>query len=175
MHLEKIFPVFLLSGTLVAFAADDYKPGPDSLPQDAVPKGKVTKYSFDQSKIFPGTIRDYWVYVPEQYDGSKPSPVMVFQDGIQYQAPVVFDNLISAKEIPPLVGIFVTPGRVKGPSTNVLDRFNRSYEYDGLGDSYARFLLDELLPEVETKKTSDGRPIRLSHDGNDRAIGGSSS
>ncbi len=56
-----------------------------------------------------------------------------------------------------------------------LDRFNRSFEYDGLGDAYARFILEEILPEVEKLKTSDGRQIRLSKSGNDRAIGGSSS
>src|SRR5438034_434253 len=60
-------------------------------------------------------------------------------------------------------------------SDEALDRFNRSYEYDGLGDNYARFLLEELLPEVEKKKTADGRPIRLSKNGNDRCIGGASS
>jgi gluconolactonase len=70
----------------------------------------------------------------------------------------------------------VMHGRVRAADPNTaLDRFNRSYEYDGLGDNYARFILDELLPQVETKKASDGRQIRLSHDGNDRAIGGSSS
>ena len=74
-----------------------------------------------------------------------------------------------------MIGVFVTPGRVKAPSAEALDRFNRSYEYDGLGDNYVRFLLDELLPEVEKKTTADGRPIKLSHDGNDRAIGGASS
>ena len=71
--------------------------------------------------------------------------------------------------------MFVTPGRVKAPSDQALDRFNRSYEYDGLGDDYVRFLLDELLPEVEKKTTADGRPIRLSRDGNDRCIAGASS
>ena len=55
------------------------------------------------------------------------------------------------------IGVFVMHGRVKAPSTEALDRFNRSYEYDGLGDDYARFLLDELLPEVE-KKTDVRRP-----------------
>ena len=50
-----------------------------------------------------------------------------------------------------------------------------AFGYDGLGDAYARFLLEELLPEVETKKTADGRAIHLSHEGNDRAIGGGSS
>src|SRR4029434_6438394 len=80
------------------------------------------------------------------------------------------------KEMPVTIGVFVAPGVVKATDANAaLDRFNRSFEYDGLGDNYARFLLEELLPEVETKKTSDGRPIRLSRNGNDRAIGGSSS
>lgn len=152
-----------------AVGADDPK-----VPGD-VPKGVVTKYTFDQSKIFPGTVRDYWIYVPPQYDPAKPACVYVNQDNVGFNAPAVFDRLIHEKAIPVVIGIFVTHGRVKALSDAALDRFNRSYEYDGLGDAYARFLLDELLPEVEKKTTSDGRPIRLSHDGNDRCIGGSSS
>src|SRR2546426_6186224 len=105
-----------------------------------VPKGEVTKYSFDQSKIFPGTVRDYWVYVPKQYDPAKPACVHVNQDGIQFGAPAVFDELIHKKEIPVVIGVFVMHGRVKAPDKNALDRFNRSYEYDGLGDNYVRFL-----------------------------------
>lgn len=153
-----------------ALAADNYKPGPDSEAQPDVPKGEVKKYSFENSKIFPGTYRDYWVYVPRQYDPSKPAPVMVFQDGIQYKAPVVFDNLIHKKEIPPLIGVFVMHGRVKALQTNALDRFNRSYEYDGLGDNYARFLLDELLPHIAREHN-----LNLSTSGNDRGIAGASS
>src|SRR5881296_521950 len=126
MNLKTLYFVFLLAATN-AFAADDYTPGPDSLPQADTPKGEVTKYTFDQSKIFPGTTREYWVYVPKQHDAAKAAPVMVFQDGIQYSAPVVFDNLIHKKAIPPLIGIFAMHGRVKGLSTNTLDRFNRSY------------------------------------------------
>ncbi|MDB5350771.1 MAG: gluconolactonase [Planctomycetota bacterium] len=140
-----------------------------------VPKGEVTKYSFEQSKIFPGTTRDYWIYVPKQYDPAKPACLYVNQDGIQYNAPAVFDRLIHDKEMPVTIGVFVTPGRTKAVTKEALDRFNRSYEYDGLGDSYARFLIEELLPDVEKKTTSDGRAIRISKDGNDRAIGGASS
>jgi enterochelin esterase-like enzyme len=138
-------------------------------------QGEVTKYSFEKSKVFPGTIRDYWVYVPRQYNPDKPACLHVNQDGIQFNAPAVFDQLIGAGEMPVTIGVFITPGRVKAASDQALDRFNRSYEYDGLGDGYARFVLDELLPEVERKTTADGRTIRLSHDGNDRSIGGSSS
>jgi gluconolactonase len=171
MKLSKILILFSLPGT-VAFLASSAADEPRSA---GVPKGEIAKYSFDRSRIFPGTVRDYWVYVPKQYDASKPACVYVGQDGIGFNAPGVFDQLIHKKEMPVVIGVFVRPGVVKAPSDKALDRFNRSYEYDGLGDNYARFLLEELLPEVEKKTTADGRAIRLSHDGNDRCIGGASS
>ncbi|OWK41757.1 putative gluconolactonase precursor-hypothetical secreted or membrane associated protein [Fimbriiglobus ruber] len=108
--------VALTLGT--AGAADDYKLGPDSQVQDGTPKGVVTKSTWNDSTIFPGTTRDYWAYVPAQYkaDGP-PACVMIFQDGGGYQssngqfrAPVVFDNLIHKKEMPVTVGIFINPG-----------------------------------------------------------------
>src|SRR6266496_2830676 len=168
--------LFFLLLPASAQTTDNYQLGPDSKPQPGVPKGEVLKFSFDKSKIFPGTTRDYWVYVPTRYQPDKPACVYVQQDGLRFEATTVFDNLIYKKEIPVTIGIFVAPGVVKAADvTSALDRFNRSYEYNGLGDNYARFLLEELLPEVETKKSSDGRPIKLSHDGTDRAIGGSSS
>ncbi len=157
-------------------AADDYELGPDSKTQPGVPKGEVLKFSFEGSKIFPGTYRDYWIYVPAQYNPEQPACLYVNQDGIQWQAPTVFDNLIHKKEMPVTIGVFVMHGRVKAAETNAaLDRFNRSFEYDGLGDNYARFLLEELLPDAAKQKTSDGRPIRFSAKANDHAIGGSSS
>jgi sugar lactone lactonase YvrE/enterochelin esterase-like enzyme len=145
------------------------------LSAEEAPKGEVTKHSFAESKIFPGTIRDYWVYVPKQYDPAKPACLYVNQDGVQYNAPAVFDELIAKGEMPVTIGVFVMHGRVKALSDQALDRFNRSYEYDGLGDAYVRFLLDELLPQVEKQSTPDGRAIRLSKAGSDRAIGGASS
>jgi sugar lactone lactonase YvrE/enterochelin esterase-like enzyme len=138
--------------------------------QAAVPKGTVTKYTFEGSAIFPGTVRDYWVYVPAQYDGSKPACVHVNQDNVQFNLPAVMDRLIASGEMPVTVGVFVAPGKVKALSTNALDRFNRSFEYDGLGDGYARFLLTELLPHVVREQK-----LNLSANGNDRSIGGSSS
>ena len=49
-----------------------------------VPKGKVTKMPPWTSKIFEGTVRDWWVYVPAQYDAAKPALMTVFQDGGGY-------------------------------------------------------------------------------------------
>src|SRR5258708_1428388 len=85
-------------------AADDYKPGPDSMHRDGVPHGTVSKHKWE-SKIFADTVRDYWVYVPAQYKADKPACVMVFQDGGgyvstngTYRVPNVFDNLIARHE-----------------------------------------------------------------------------
>jgi enterochelin esterase-like enzyme len=169
--------VFLLLGLQVFSQSqtESYPIDSASVEHAGVPKGEVLKFTFDNSKIFPGTSRDYWIYVPKQYESAKPACVYVNQDGIQWKAPIVFDNLIDKKEMPVTIGIFITPGRVKAQNPTALDRFNRSFEYDGLGDNYVRFLLEEILPEVEKQKTGDGRPIRLSKRGDDRAIGGSSS
>jgi gluconolactonase len=170
-----IVAIFLLEASVVR-AIDDYQPGPDSVVQTNVPQGELLEFNFATSKIFPGTTRAVKVYVPKQYEPTKPACLFVNQDGVRWNAPVVFDNLIAKGDMPVTIGVFVAPGRLpSNDSTNALDRFNRSYEYDGLGDSYARFLLDELLPAVETKSTSDGRPIKLSKAAADRAIGGESS
>src|SRR5262245_11278088 len=150
-------------------AADDYKLGPDSLEQKNVPRGTVTKHSWT-SKIFDGTVRDYWVYVPAQYDAKTPACVMVFQDGVWYvdpkghfRVPTVFDNLIHQKEMPVTIGIFINPGEVPASQPGRRPRKNRSFEYDTLSDQYARFLEKEILPEVSKKynlrKDAEGRAI----------------
>jgi len=101
-----------LALTVAAQSTDNYKPGPDSKPQPSVPRGEILKFTFNSSKIFPGTTRDYWVYVPAQYKPDKRACVFVCQDGIRYEAPNVFDNLINKKEMPVTIGVFVAPGVV---------------------------------------------------------------
>jgi enterochelin esterase family protein len=143
--------------------------------QEWVPQGIVTKRSWTSEKIYPGTVRDYWVYVPKQYDGSQPANVMVFQDGGgyvdpkgQFRADVVFDNLIHKKEMPVTIGIFINPGVIPAAREGQKPRQNRSFEYDSLGDQYARFLLEEILPEVS-------KEYKLTSEASGRAIGGISS
>lgn len=170
-----LFTLLGASLTTIALTSSVAQEPKKAEPSANVPKGEVLKFRFSTSKIFPGTVRDYWVYVPKQYDPAKPACLYVNQDGVQFNAPAVFDQLIEKKEMPVTIGVFITHGKVKAPDEKALDRFNRSYEYDGLGDNYARFLLEEILPEVEKQKASDGREIKLSKDGNDRCIGGSSS
>jgi len=141
-----------------------YETHPDSRERPDVPKGTVKQMSPWQSKVFDGTKRDWWVYVPAQYRPENPAAVMVFQDGAgpKDYVPTVFDNLIAKGDIPVLVGIFINPGvRADGGA-------NRSFEYDTLSDQYARFLLEEILPEVE-------KTVKLRHDAASRAISGASS
>jgi enterochelin esterase family protein len=154
---------------------DFYEPppyvlGPDSQPEDGVPRGLVTQHAWDASDLYPGTSRPYWVYVPAQYDATHETAVMVFQDGGRYinpagflRTPIVLDNLIHRGDIPVLIGVFVEPGTIGNTS-------NRSIEYDTVSDHYARFLLEEILPAVE-----DELALNLSRRPEDRAIGGHSS
>jgi enterochelin esterase-like enzyme/sugar lactone lactonase YvrE len=170
-----LFVLAVLATAAPARAADDYTLGPDSLPQPDVPAGAIHKFSLAHSRRFPGTQRDYWVYVPAQYRAAVPACVMVFQDGERFvkvdgnwRVPVVFDNLIHRKQMPVTIGVFVNPGITPPASPDAQPRFNRSLEYDGLGDGYVRFLLEELLPEV-------GKRWNLSREPGCRGIGGSSS
>jgi enterochelin esterase family protein len=159
----------------VCFAlAQEYQLGPDSQVHEGVPRGKVTKHSW-KSSVFPGTERDYWVYVPAQYEGKAPACVMVFQDGGsyfnekgQFRVPVVLDNLIHKKEVPVIIGIFINPGTFAPKASGNKPASNRSFEYDTLSDQYVRFLEKEILPEV-------GKQYKLRQDAAGRAIGGISS
>jgi enterochelin esterase-like enzyme len=162
---------FLLT-PLIAFAEPEFPLTADSKPQPGVPAGTMVKdaYVAVEQSVFPGTEREYQIYLPHGFDKTKPVPFMVFQDGVIYQAPVVFDNLIAKKDIPPLVGIFIKPGVVPAANENALPRFNRSYEYDSVTDTYSRFLIEEFLPAVERR-----HGLTLSTDANDTAIAGNSS
>jgi enterochelin esterase-like enzyme len=141
-----------------------YSVHPDNVERPDVPKGKLTQQPKWTSHVFEGTTRDWWVYVPAQYTPEKPACVMVFQDGGGYKdfVPTVFDNLIAGREMPVTVGVFINPGLFPDR------RPNRSFEYDTLSDQYARFLLEEILPEVE-------KTTKLRHDAAGRAIAGISS
>src|SRR5438105_9560061 len=176
--LALMMPTWAVAQNQKAHSTDDqYVPGPDSKEQPGVPKGEITKHSWTESKIYPGTVRDYWVYVPQQYKAEKPACVFVCQDGILYEAPKVFDNLIYKKEMPVTIGIFIQPGDIppkdgeaakKAAEGKRPTRRNRSFEYDTLSDAYARFLLEEILPEVGKKYTLTKNP-------EGRCIAGSSS
>jgi gluconolactonase len=166
--------ILIMLALIAPAIAEEYVLGPDSQRREGVPKGAVTKHTWT-SKIFPGTTRDWWTYVPAQYKQDKPAAVMVFQDGAgfineqgRFRVPIVFDNLIHKGEMPVTIGVFINPGILPALSGDQQNRYNRSYEYDGLGDRYARFLIEEILPEV-------AKQYNISKDPNDRAIGGSSS
>jgi poly(3-hydroxybutyrate) depolymerase len=186
--LPRFFAVFL-SAAAVLTAADnaaperkpgDYKHGPDSLPQEGVPKGKLEGPFEFKSQIIRGTVRRYWLYVPAQYTGEKPACLLVFHDGqratnpdpnASLRVPQVLENLIHKKEIPVTIGLFVTPGNLSEHYPDNLgtnNPNNRAQEYDVLSDSYTRMLIEELIPEV-------AKTYKLTDDVDGRVIGGTSS
>lgn len=164
----------LLLCVLAGAFAEEYTLGPDSRRQAGVPAGTVTHRTWT-SKVFPGTSREYWIYVPAQYDAATPAALMVFQDGAgfvnekgPFHAPIVFDNLIHKREMPPTIGVFINPGVMPAPGPNQQARYNRSYEYDGILDLYPQFIVDEILPLIS-------KQYNISTNPDDRAICGSSS
>ena len=137
-------------------------------------RGEVISFSLSDSQIYPGTQREILVYVPHQYDGSKPACLLVCMDGILYDATTVMDNLIASGEMPVTIGVFVNPGVVYDEDGEVV-RYNRCKEFDSTDDSFATFLENEVLTKVEGMQTESGKTIHLSPDANDRAITGASS
>jgi gluconolactonase len=152
--------------------AQTYSLGPDSQPQDGVPKGTVTKHVLAAGIFYPGTPHNYAVYVPAEYDATKPTAFMVFLDGSGYlgdgiRVPVVLDNLIAKHEVPPMIGIFVDPGVLPAIGDEAQSRYERIFEYDSLSDRFSRFLLEELIPAV-------AKEYDLSKNPDDRGIAGTS-
>ena len=186
MQFKIALTVLLLSA--VAHAEPDWKnmtlTAESTTRGEGVSTGKVTEHVFKDSKVFPGTIRRYWVYVPAQYaklPADQSAALMVFQDGHAYvnekgehRTPIVFDNLIHKGEMPVTVGIFVDPGHKKEKLPEKAgwqpQPENRSFEYDSLGGDYAKFLIDEIIPAVEKE-----HGVRISKDPVRRAICGISS
>ena len=152
-----------------------WEPHPDAVARDDVPKGAVEQMEPWESTIFPGTIRDWAIYVPAQYKADQPAALMVFQDGAgmrnvngRWRVPVVLDNLIARGDMPPTIAVFINPGHDKSKPRRNGRHSNRGFEYDSLGDRYVRFLLEEIIPEVRKRYS-------ISDDPEMHAIGGSSS
>ncbi|TMI95952.1 MAG: esterase family protein [Bacteroidetes bacterium] len=174
--MKKLIFIFILFVNLINCLAQDsiYHLGPDSQRKEGVPKGFVSKYEW-QSKMY-NNFREYYVYVPAQYDSSKPAALMVFQDGHAYvndsgdfRVPVVYDNLIYQKKLPVTICLFVNPGHnTKDYPESRFRVSNRADEYDVLDDRYTVMLMDEIIPELKKK-------YNISNDPKMHGIGGLSS
>ena len=138
--------------------------------QGVAPKGTIKEFAYAESRIFPGTRRTGSVFIPAQYDPARPACVYVRQDGYNAAEKGLLESLIATGDMPVTVGVFIRPGEVPAPVAGTLGRRNRCFEYDAVGDAYARFLVEELLPYVARQFD-----LRLSTNGNDRCIAGGSS
>lgn len=160
-RIEQHFKAFEFST-----AGDEpYGLGFESKKYDSVPAGDITKYHWVDKKFYPGRQRDYWLYIPKQYDSLKPACLMIFLDGKTYldedvKANVVFDNLINKGDMPVTIGLFITPGD-KGPGlpfVGISGNSNRSLEYDSVCDVFPRFLIEEIIPEIKKKYNITDNP-----------------
>jgi enterochelin esterase family protein len=157
-----------------------YRLGPDSLPQEGVPKGEIEGPFTLPTNVYPGTQHTYWVYVPAQYDPAVPASLMIFQDGQAFKNPDadlratnVLDNLIYRREIPVMLCVFINPGRTPEQPEPTLQEWgdrttNRPAEYNTPDDKYARIIVDELMPVLYKK-------YNISKDPEQHGIGGASS
>ena len=160
---------FYAAGKPLGARGDAVGYNPDSYPRPGVPKGKLSDKRTIVSKIYEGMKSDYWVYASPGVDPSVPAALMVWQDGQNLTGGLrgirlitVTENLIQQKLLPPMVHVMIAPG------TSAEGRAMRSIEYDTVSDRYPRFLMEEVLPEVE-------KMYKLRPDGYSRAIAGESS
>jgi enterochelin esterase family protein len=142
--------------------------GTESYPRPGVPEGRISEKLIHTSKIYPGMTSEYWIYTPPDYNPEIALPLMVWQDGYALaprmgpmRLSVVTENLIHQKKIPPMIHVMISAGMTG-------EKRMRSIQYDTMDGTYARYLLDEILTEVEKK-------YKLRTDGYSRAIAGMSS
>lgn len=159
---------YVIDGKRTGGLTDVASHHPEAYEMAGVPKGKLSEKIEHTSKIYPGLVSNYWIYVPAQYDGSQPVALMIWQDGEGYvnrnggnRTQVVLDNLMHQKRIPVMISIFISPGLVG------TQRY-RSIQYDSVDDVYPKFLSEEIIPAVAAK-------YKLRTDGYSRAIVGNSS
>src|SRR6266850_3274496 len=157
-----------------------YRLGPDSMPQQDVPKGEIHGPYTLPSNAYPGTQHTYWVYVPAQYDPAVPAALMIYQDGQAFKdengdirAQNVMDNLIYRREIPVMIAVFINPGRTPEQPEPTPQEWgdrttNRPTEYNTPDDKYARVIVDELMPVLY-------KEYNISKDPEQHGIGGASS
>jgi enterochelin esterase-like enzyme len=145
-----------------------YLHGPDSTAHEGVPSGTVTEIAWNDSTVYPGTSRSFWVYVPAQYDATEPASLIVFQDGEGCLDPlddlrgaIVLDNLIHRGDLPVTIAVFVNPGVLvdEGAPEGGRNR-QRNAEYDAFDDRYVTFLAEEIIPEVTRRWSVTDDPDR---------------
>ena len=141
---------------------------PQHYRQPGVQQGRLSEKFVHTSKIYAGMKSDWWYYTSPGVEPGKPAALMVWQDGQRFamrDSPsrlfTVTENLVHQNVIPPMVHLLIAPGHAG-------EQRMRSIEYDTVSDRYARFVLNEILPQLEKRQ-------KIRKDAYSRAIGGQSS
>ncbi|MFN0105376.1 MAG: alpha/beta hydrolase [Bryobacteraceae bacterium] len=140
---------------------------PDSYPRADVARGVLSSKKTLRSRIYNRLASNFWVYANAGVDLKNGAPLMIWQDGetlvgnadmLRLRMQTVTDNLVAKKLVPPMAHVLISPGEGR----------MRSIQYDTVSERYSRYLMDEILPEVE-------KTYRLRKDAYSRAIAGASS
>jgi enterochelin esterase-like enzyme len=152
--------------------AAPFKAAPEMSDQPNIPKGQILQFTMANTTTFADGPRKVAVYIPAGYVSGTEIPFMVAQDGVGAQSGGSFglddlrplmDNMIAAKRIPMMAGVFVDPGAM------------RSVEYDTVSDRYYQFVETELLPAAVTQAKGKNVTLNLTKDPQGRgSFGGSS-
>ena len=144
-----------------------YEPCAEALAEatESGPTSAVTHFDdWRSGQVYPGTTRNLWILAPDALGSEDRPGVLVFNDGGSYldpdgpiRAQRVLDALRVDDSLPPVVGVFISPGRpldvapTDGPYDMNIDpaaQRQRSIEYDSMTATYASMLVDEVLPFV---------------------------
>lgn len=134
----------------------------------------IIEESFSNSKIYPETVRNFKVSVPDNYNG-EPLCLFVGLDGVQCRAPEVMDSLMATGDIPLMAGIYLEAGSVWDAGRNRVVRYNRSNEFDATDGKFARFLETEIIPAAVEAVRKKGINLNLKPGGDNAMIYGMSS
>ena len=152
---------------LGAYEVAAYNPAAYPLP--GVRRGVLSEKKTHTSAVYPGMKANYWVYANAGIDTVNGAPLMVWQDGetivgnadlLRLRLQIVSDNLVARGIVPPMVHVLIQPGE---GGTKM-----RSIQYDTVSGTYGKYLLEEILPDVE-------KVYKLRRDAYSRAIAGASS
>jgi enterochelin esterase family protein len=146
------------------------------------PRGELSERRTVTSRIYDGAEASYWIYANPGVDAARGAPVMVWLDASFYlgatdalgtRLQTVTDNLVHRGLIPPLVHVLLAAGD-GGTRRPPMSAYHTGFydfrilQFDEVTDEFGRYLLEEVLPDVE-------RVVPLRQDGYSRAIAGISS
>lgn len=120
--------------------------------QETERTSRILSGTFESRLVKPGTVFPYSIYLPKQYDGTKPAALCVSCDGLNGACNEALEKLADEGAAPVTVCLGVVSGQLTPTIEGGTPRGMRAEEYDQAGPDYAHFLVDELIPALIAKE-----------------------